>query len=76
MFLTIHHSGTLDQLLDDFNLSFSQGGLLTTIFIVSYMILSPVFGFLGKSMLKALILIQVKYLNVTPRHFLLRSRFF
>ncbi|KAL5264213.1 hypothetical protein ACHWQZ_G005333 [Mnemiopsis leidyi] len=40
-------SGTLDQLLDDFDLTFSQGGLLTTIFIVSYMILSPVFGFLG-----------------------------
>lgn len=40
-------SGTLEKLLDDFNLSFSQGGLLTTAFIVSYMFLSPVFGYLG-----------------------------
>ncbi|XP_055328421.1 protein spinster homolog 1-like [Paramacrobiotus metropolitanus] len=40
-------AGVLDDIQDYYHLSKAQQGLLQTIFIVSYMLLAPLFGYLG-----------------------------
>lgn len=37
----------LDKIIKYFDISESYGGLLQTVFVCSYMILAPVFGYLG-----------------------------
>ena len=49
-------SGVLLKVKNFYNISDTQIGLLTTIFILSYMILSPVFGYLGDRYSRKLIL--------------------
>ena len=45
--IIIHLSGILSQVQDYYRINDSQAGFLQTIFIISYMIFAPVFGFLG-----------------------------
>ena len=40
-------SGVLLEIQDYYNINNSQAGLLQTAFICSYMILSPIFGYMG-----------------------------
>lgn len=40
-------AGVLDQIIDHYKLKNSQGGLLQTVFVITYMITAPVFGYLG-----------------------------
>ena len=40
-------SGILTQIQDHFGVNDSMAGLLQTVFIISYMIFAPLFGFLG-----------------------------
>uniref|UniRef100_A0A131XG43 Putative sugar transporter/spinster transmembrane protein n=1 Tax=Hyalomma excavatum TaxID=257692 RepID=A0A131XG43_9ACAR len=40
-------AGVLDQVIDHYKLKNSQGGLLQTVFVITYMITAPVFGYLG-----------------------------
>lgn len=40
-------SGVLPQIIVYYNIDNSMAGLLQTVFIVSYMILSPIFGYMG-----------------------------
>lgn len=39
--------GVLPDIQDSFNISDDKGGLLQTVFIISYMIFAPIFGYLG-----------------------------
>jgi MFS family permease len=39
--------GVLEKVQDYFNINHGLAGLLQTVFIVSYMILAPIFGYLG-----------------------------
>ena len=39
--------GVLDEVQEFYQIDYAQSGLLQTSFIVSYMFLSPVFGYLG-----------------------------
>ncbi|XP_037560930.2 protein spinster-like [Dermacentor silvarum] len=40
-------AGVLDQVIDHYKLMNSQGGLLQTVFVITYMLTAPVFGYLG-----------------------------
>uniref|UniRef100_L7LYG8 Putative spinster n=1 Tax=Rhipicephalus pulchellus TaxID=72859 RepID=L7LYG8_RHIPC len=40
-------AGVLDQVIDHYHLKNSEGGLLQTVFVITYMITAPVFGYLG-----------------------------
>ena len=40
-------SAVLPRIRDEFGWSYAQGGLLTSIFLISYMLFSPVFGWFG-----------------------------
>lgn len=40
-------SGVLTDIQDSFKIKDDQGGLLQTVFIISYMIFAPIFGYLG-----------------------------
>lgn len=40
-------SGVLSDIQDSFQIKDDQGGLLQTVFILSYMIFAPIFGYLG-----------------------------
>ncbi|XP_075746757.1 protein spinster homolog 3 isoform X2 [Rhipicephalus microplus] len=40
-------AGVLDKVIDYYTLKNSQGGLLQTVFVITYMITAPVFGYLG-----------------------------
>ena len=40
-------TGILTDIQCDFGISDAQGGLLSTAFVVSYMVFSPIFGYLG-----------------------------
>lgn len=40
-------AGVLTDIQDSFNIKDDQGGLLQTVFILSYMIFAPIFGYLG-----------------------------
>lgn len=50
-------AGILPELQAEFGVSDAQGGLLTSVFVVSYMLLSPLFGFLGDRLPRKNILI-------------------
>lgn len=49
-------SGVLLKVKNFYNISDTQIGLLTTIFVLSYMILSPIFGYLGDRYSRKLII--------------------
>lgn len=40
-------AGILTDIQKDFNIGDSEGGLLQTAFIASYMVFAPIFGYLG-----------------------------
>lgn len=43
----IHFSGVLKDIQDQFKIENGTAGLLQTVFVVSYMIFAPIFGYLG-----------------------------
>lgn len=43
----MHFAGVLDDVKVAFNISKGQQGLLQTVFVISYMIFAPIFGYLG-----------------------------
>ena len=49
--------GVLQKIEDYFRISHGLAGLLQTVFIVSYMILAPIFGYLGDRYSRKLIMI-------------------
>ncbi|CAM4775062.1 unnamed protein product [Rotaria magnacalcarata] len=59
-------AGILDKIIHDFKISESQGGLLQTVFVCSYMALAPLFGYLGdRYSRKMLITVGVSVWSVT-----------
>ncbi|CAF1065589.1 unnamed protein product [Rotaria sordida] len=59
-------AGVLEKIIKDFSISESQGGLLQTVFVCSYMALAPLFGYLGdRYSRKMLIIIGVSIWSMT-----------
>lgn len=40
-------TGALDKIQDYYNIDDALGGLLQTVFVISYMALAPLFGYIG-----------------------------
>lgn len=40
-------AGVLDRVQEAFEISKSQQGLLQTVFVISYMVFAPIFGYMG-----------------------------
>lgn len=47
IFTSFYFVGVLIDIQDSFQIKDDQGGLLQTVFIISYMIFAPIFGYLG-----------------------------
>ena len=43
----LYVTGILVQIQCDYNIGDAEGGLLSTVFVVAYMLCAPIFGYLG-----------------------------
>jgi MFS family permease len=57
MYIFINNKGVLVDIQKYFNINDGESGLLQTVFICSYMLLAPLFGYLGDRYSRKLIII-------------------